>query len=76
MYDTKMKNSFEGSPLEIIRRYAFWIIGATCGLGILATLYYKAHTGGSNIIDGAVGSTTDVINDSKTTITDSIDRMD
>ena len=68
MFHCKMNLSFEGSPLEILRRYAPWLIGAGCAVGVVASLYYTSFKSNVDIIENTQTTTTDVITDSKDTI--------
>ena len=66
MFTKKSKSSFEGSPLEVLRRYAPYLVGAAAAIGTTVALYYTAFTGGKNMVDTTQGSVTSVM----TTATD------
>jgi len=66
VFTKQSKSSFEGSPLEVLRRYAPYFVGASAAIGITVALYYAAFTGGKNMVDTTQGSVTSVM----TTATD------
>lgn len=57
MYATTMSLSVDSSPLELLRRYAPYILAASVGITVMASVYYKTYIGGSEIINESANST-------------------
>jgi hypothetical protein len=68
MFSSTMKLSFEGSPIEILRRYAPYIIGAMAAVGIVASIYYVAFASSKDMTVDTASSATTTIQDSSTIV--------
>jgi hypothetical protein len=75
MFSTKLRMSFEGTPIEIVRRYAPYIIGAMAAVGVVASLYYSSFDSSQSIIAKTSSSTTTTIDDSHTIIDNVFNRI-
>jgi hypothetical protein len=75
MFRKKIIVSFEGSPLEIIRKYAPYLVGAFAGVSILLLLYEQAYYGGVDILDETNDGVTDIIGTSTETTNELIEEF-
>lgn len=63
MFREKIILSFEGTPLEVLRRYAPQIIGAMTAVGVVAAIYYIGFNASDDMFEGAGDAAADTIND-------------
>ena len=63
MFGEKIILSFEGSPLEVLRRYAPQIIGAMTAVGVVAAIYYIGFNASDDMFQGAGDAAADTIDD-------------
>lgn len=75
MFAQMTKCTFEGSPMEILRRYAPYLVGAGVAVGVVASLYYAAFTASDNFIGSADTATTGTISRSDTMISGALNRV-
>jgi len=73
MFGPRTRLSFEGSPLEVIRRYGPAFIGIFAGLAVVILIYEYAHDGAKDMLTSTESSVTDIIDESKTETTTIID---
>ena len=66
MYTIKSTLSFEGSPLEVLRRYAPHLLGTFAGIAIVLLLYEKAFNGGVGMLEETNESMCSVVLTSRT----------
>jgi hypothetical protein len=66
MFNSTSNFSFEGSPLEILRKYAPYLVAAGAAVSMTVSLYYVAFSGGKDMVDSTSGAVTGIVEESKT----------
>lgn len=69
MFEKKTKGTFEGSPMEIIRRYAPYMIGAFAAVSMTILMYEIAFHGGESMIGEANGTVCEIMDSAGTETT-------
>ncbi len=65
MYNRKMQMSFDGTPIEIIRRYGPLLLGTFASLSLVVSLYVTIHDGAEDMFAETQGGVIEIISTSK-----------
>lgn len=72
MFTKNAKTSFDGTPIEIIRRYGPLLLGTFASLSLVVSLYVTVHNGAEDMFDETQGGVIDIISVSKTSTVETI----
>jgi hypothetical protein len=66
MFTKNAKTSFDGTPIEIIRRYGPLLLGTFASLSLVVSLYVTIHDGAEDMFAETQGGVIEIISTSKT----------